>query len=208
MSAFFSPELWPFALAASLLIAVAALEALALLIGASPSHWLDGVLADHPEGPVNAPLGWLHIGKVPILVVLVIFLTTFTVIGYAAQFAARNSTGHFMPLALAAGVAFIAGFFAVRVLGSALSRMIPKDETSAVPDASLVGRIGTIVVGTARSGRPAEARIRDEHGMNQYVMVEPENPSETFESGARVLLVRHLSGRRFQAIHNPKPELL
>jgi hypothetical protein len=41
-----------------------------------------------------------------------------------------------------------------------------------------------------------------------YVMVEPEGPDESLEAGASVLLVRHLSGRRFHAIHNPKPELL
>jgi hypothetical protein len=39
-------------------------------------------------------------------------------------------------------------------------------------------------------------------------MVEPEGPDESLEAGASVLLVRHLSGRRFHAIHNPKPELL
>jgi hypothetical protein len=39
-------------------------------------------------------------------------------------------------------------------------------------------------------------------------MVEPEGPDETLVAGASVLLVRHLSGRHFQAIPNPKPELL
>jgi hypothetical protein len=39
-------------------------------------------------------------------------------------------------------------------------------------------------------------------------MVEPEEPDQIFASGASILLVRHLSGRRFQAINNPKPELL
>jgi hypothetical protein len=38
--------------------------------------------------------------------------------------------------------------------------------------------------------------------------VEPEGPDEKFESGTSVLLVRHLKGRHFHAIHNPKPGLL
>ena len=62
MSAFFSPELWPFALAIGLLLIVAVLEASALLVGASLSHWLDGAVA-HPgelDGPTSAALGWLH----------------------------------------------------------------------------------------------------------------------------------------------------
>jgi hypothetical protein len=210
VSSFFSPELWPFALATSLLLAVAVTEALALLVGMSLSHWFDGAVAEpgHPDGVASAALGWLHVGKVPILVILVLFLTTFAVTGFGAQLLAKGTVGHFMPLVVAVALALVAGIFAVRVLGGALGRMIPKDETTAVPDASLVGRVGTIVVGVARAGRPAEARIHDEHGTVHYVMVEPDRPDETFERGASVLLVRHLSGRRFHAIHNPKPELL
>jgi YqiJ-like protein len=215
VSAFFASELWPFTLAVILLVALAATEGIALLLGASPSHWVDGALADMgdadiggPEGPASAALGWLHFGKVPVLVILVIFLTAFAVAGYAVQLVAQSAAGHFAPLVIAVAVAFVVGLLAVRALGTAIGRLVPRDESSAVPDASLVGRVGTIVIGTARAGRPAEARIHDEHGATQYVMVEPEDADETFAAGARVLLVRHLSGRRFHAIHNPKPDLL
>ena len=177
------------------------------------SDLLDGAIGDvghpgAPDGLASAALGWLHVGKVPVLAILVIFLTGFAVIGCGAQFAAKGVAGHFMPLPAAVAIAGFAGIAAVRILGGGLGRVMPRDETSAVPDASLVGRVGTIVIGTAKAGVPAEARIRDEHGGTHYVMVEPEAPDETFESGARVLLVRHLSGRRFHAIQNPKPEIL
>lgn len=208
MSAFLAPELWPFALATGLMVAVAATEALALLTGWSTSHWHEGSVADQPDGFAGEVLGWLHIGKVPILVILVIFLTAFAVAGFAAQLVTKFAIGYFMPLPAAVGVAFVAGVCGVRFFGAGLGKIIPKDETTAVPDASLVGRIGTIVIGTARAGRPAEARVRDEHGATHYVMVEPEEPDQTFVSAESVLLVRHLSGRRFHAIHNPKPELL
>jgi hypothetical protein len=208
VSAFLAPELWPYALATGLLVAVAVTEALALLIGMSTLHWHDGAVTEQPDGFAGEVLGWLHIGRVPILVILVIFLTTFAVVGFAAQFVAKFAIGYFMPLPVASGVALVAGVCGVRFFGAALGKIIPKDETTAVPDASLVGRIGTIVIGTARVGRPAEARLRDEHGGTHYVMVEPEEPDQTFASGESVLLVRHLSGRRFHAIHNPKPELL
>jgi hypothetical protein len=213
VSSLLSPELWPFALATGLLLAVAAMEALALILGASIFHWLDGAGA-HPgdiaeaDGPVSAALGWLHIGKVPLLAILVIFLTSFAVTGFVAQFAIKSASGHFLAPLIASAIAFIVGVLAVRILGAGLGRMVPKDETSAVADASLVGRVGTIVIGVARAGRPAEARIHDEHGTPHYIMVEPEGASDTFESGSSVLLVRHLNGRRFQAIHNPKPGLL
>jgi len=208
VSAFFAPELWPFSLATMLIVALAATEALGLLIGASALHWHGDAFADHPDNLVADTLGWLHVGKVPILVLVVVFLTVFAVAGFVAQFVARSTLDHFVPVPAATAVAFVAGILGVRTLGAALAKVIPKDETTAVADASLVGRVGTIVIGTARAGRPAEARVRDEFGATHYVMVEPEEREETFASGASVLLVRHLAGRRFHAIHNPKPELL
>jgi hypothetical protein len=210
VSAFLSPELWPFALAAGLLVALAVVEALALLIGLSTTHLFHGdvVDTDAPDGPVTAALGWPHIGKVPLLAILIIFLTTFAVSGFVCQLVAKALIGYFLPTLVAAGIAFVAGLLGVRILGAALGKMIPKDETTAVSDASLVGRVGTIVIGTARAGRPAETRVHDEHGTPHYIMVEPEGPDEAFEAGTSVLLVRHLSARRFHAIHNPKPELL
>jgi hypothetical protein len=210
VSSLFSSALWPFALATVVLLGVAAAEALALLIGASAAHWLDGVVtdADHPDGFAGEALGWLHIGKVPLLAILVIFLTTFAVTGFSFQLAAMSMVGHYLPTLLAVGLALVCAVVAVRMLGAALGKVIPRDETTAVPDASLVGRVGTVVIGAARAGRPAQARIHDEHGTVHYVMVEPEGPDESLEAGASVLLVRHLSGRRFHAIHNPKPELL
>jgi len=211
VSAFFASELWPFTLAAGLMIALAVIEGLALLIGMSTAHFgIDSGDADAhaPEGFVGDALGWLHVGKVPLLVLLVIFLTTFAVTGFLIQFMARATIGHFLPMLAAVALALVAAVFGMRLFGGALAQVIPKDETTAVADQSLVGRVGTIVIGTARAGRPAEARIRDEHGATHYVMVEPEEADQTFAAGASVLLVRHLSGRRFQAIHNPKPELL
>ena len=190
------------------MVAVAITEAVALLIGASLSQWGDGVHIDHPEGFAGGALGWLHFGQVPILVIMVIFLMTFALAGFMSQFAVRAVIGVYMPLPVAVVLAFVAAVFGVRILGGVLAKLIPRDETNAVSDASLVGRIGTIVIGTASAGMPAEARVRDEHGASHYVMVEPEEPNQTFAAGASILLVRHMSGRRFQAIHNPKPELL
>jgi Inner membrane protein YqiJ, OB-fold/Inner membrane protein YqiJ, N-terminal len=208
VSGFFAPEFWLFSLAVALLIGVAVAEGMSLLIGASPLHWLGGDVADTPDGVPGGALGWLHFGRLPLLVILVIFLTTFALSGFAIQFAARGVTGLFLPLLAAAPLAGVAAVFAVRVFGGALARIMPKDETTAVPDASLVGRVGSVVIGAARAGRPAQARVRDQHGTSHYVMVEPEGPDQVLEAGASILLVRHLNGRRFHAIPNPKPELL
>lgn len=208
MGDFLASELWPFVLATGLMIALAAAEAAALLIGFTAMPWHDGAMADPPDGFFGDALGWLHFGKVPLLVILIMFLTTFAVAGFITQFVARGVIGAFVPWPPAAALALVAAVFGVRFGGGAIGRIIPRDETSAVSDASLVGRVGTIVIGTARAGKPAQARVRDERGASHYVMVEPEEADQVFDAGTSVLLVRHVSGRRFQAIHNPKPELL
>ena len=94
VSGIFAPELWPFSLAIVVLIGVAAAEALALVIGASFLHW-HADFSEHPDGVPDGALGWLHFGKVPLLVILVIFLTAFALAGFLAQFAARAATGSF-----------------------------------------------------------------------------------------------------------------
>jgi Inner membrane protein YqiJ, N-terminal len=87
------------------MIAVAVAEAVALMIGASMLHWHDGAAADPPDGFVGDALGWLHFGKVPMLVILVIFLTTFALAGFVAQFVARGMIGAFLPVPAAAAIA-------------------------------------------------------------------------------------------------------
>ena len=163
---------------------------------------------DHPDGVPDGALGWLHFGKVPILVILVIFLTTFALAGFIAQFAARAAIGvlHAAPAAVA--LAFVVG----GVRGSRPRRCAEPGHPARRnhrgvrceprrPDRHRRDR--------DRARRQAcEARVRDQHGTSHYVMVEPEGPDQALESGASILLVRHLSGRRFHAIPNPKPELL
>jgi len=208
VSGIFASELWPFSLAVGLLIGVAVAEAVSLLVGASVLNWGGGDAADHPDSIPDGALGWMHFGKLPILVIIVLFLAGFALAGFVAQFTTRAVIGFPLPLPAAVALAVVVAVFGVRVLGGALSRIIPRDETTAVSDASLVGRVGSVVIGTASAGKPAQARVRDQHGTQHYVMVEPEGPGEVLQSGASVLLVRHISGRRFHAIPNPKPELL
>ena len=86
--------------------------------------------------------------------------------------------------------------------------MIPQDQTFAVSFDSLVGRVATIVTGTARTGYPAQARVANEHGQNIYVMVEPETEGVTFGVGEQILLKKQISGSRFAGVVNPWPDLM
>ncbi|MGH8609539.1 MAG: YqiJ family protein [Gammaproteobacteria bacterium] len=161
--------------------------------------------ASHPGG--DGLLGWLHLGKVPFMILVIVFLTAFGLTGFATQMAARAWLQHFLPLPLVSVSAFVVALPAVRLVGGALGKVLPQDETFAVSLEDLVGRIATVVTGTASLGIPAQARVRDVHGRSHYVLVEPDSDTE-FTPGTEVLLVRRLSGTRFQSIPNPKPGLL
>ena len=208
MTVFLAPESWPFLVATIVLLALTLLEGLSLLAGFSASHWFDSLLPEAPGGGFDSVLGWLHVGKVPVLVLLVLFLAGFAIAGFALNMVAQALTGGGLPALVTAPAAFVAALPVVRGGGAALARVIPKDETFAVSLDSLVGRVAAVVSGTARPGFPAQAKVTTEHGQTLYVMVEPDSAEQTFTSRDSVLLVRRVSGTRFHAIPNPRPDLL
>lgn len=161
----------------------------------------------HGPGAFAQILGWFHIGRVPLLVVLVLFLMSFGVIGLAIQSTVGELTGHLLPAALASVPAFLGAVPVVRVVGGLIARLIPKEETSAVSQRTFIGRVAVVVLGTARAGEPAQARLRDEYGRSHYVMVEPDVAGEEFATGEEVLLVKS-AGARFRGIRPPSEALV
>lgn len=200
------PETWPFAAALAVLVGLAVIEGLGLLIAHSPSSMIDSLMPDM-VGAADGPLGWLHLGKVPALVLLILFLAGFAITGYLIQGISYKVAGVMWPAWAVAIPAVFAGFATVKALGALLARIMPKDETSAVSELSLIGRAGVIVRGHAKMGAAAEAKVRDMHGRPHYVMVEPDFEDQVFAEGSEVLLVKKV-GVSFRCIRNPHPELL
>lgn len=214
MSLLFSPEASPFVVAAGAVLVIGLIEGIAVMVGVSLSQWLDHAFPDF-DIDVDAPdtifeklLGWLYIGKAPALALLVAFLSLFAVVGLTLQLVMGSVTGHYLPAWLAAVIAVIPTLPALRVTGRLLTKLVPGDESSAVTDDSLVGRIATVVIGAAKMGKPTQARVSDQHGTTHYVMVEPDDESIELKQGDSVLLVKQINGRRFYAIPNPKPDIL
>jgi len=218
MNLLFTPETWPFAVASLLILSIAVIEGVALLIGTTATGWLDSLLhhspdallhhsPDAPESP-DSWLGWLLLGKVPLLVLVVLFLALFALIGFALDLAAAGVFGTMIPPLIAAPVAAVAALPLMRVCAGGIAHLIPSDQTYAVSLDTLVGRVAVIVSGTARLGYPAQGKVTSEHGQVLYVMVEPDTADVSFVQNDAVLLVKQLSGTRFQAIRNPRPDLL
>lgn len=210
----------PFTIALTVMLGIACLEGVTILMGFALSGILDALLPDldfdfevdlyselESPSPFFRILGWLRIGKVPMLMLLIVFLTGFGLIGLALQLLIDSSLGFLVPSWLISIPALLLALPVVRVFGGALNRFMPNDETEAVSVDSLVGRVATITLGTATWKSPAEARVQDIHGLTHYVMVEPDVEGENFIAPSAVLLVRN-AGAVFKVIANPNAALV
>jgi len=196
------------------MLAIGVIELIALLVGFSPSASIDAALPDidipdldvpeiagpdihappaelsHVEaGPLSLILGWFSVGRVPILVLLVIGLTSFAVAGYVVQWTALGALGTALNAGLASIPAAIAAAYSTRWLGRFLGRIFPKDHTEAASRRDLVGSYATIIRGTAKKGQPAEAKTTDLRGRTHYILLEPSEAAETYTAGDRVFIV-------------------
>ncbi len=196
---------YAFTVALGLMLVIAVMEGVASFVGAGLSDFLDSLLpdleidvdldvgaADASPSAFTRFLGWLRVGRVPMLILLIIFLTAFGLIGLSLQSAVHGVSGGYLPGWIAVVPAMFLALPVVRVLGAAMAYILPNDETDAVSEASFIGRIAVITLGAASLGSPAEAKLTDEHGHTHYVMVEPDMESAEFPQGTAVLLTeRH-----------------
>jgi hypothetical protein len=206
MLAFFtSGDNVPFLAALVLMLLIGVVEAIGLgggaLLGDGVDHAdVDGDL-DHPS-----LLSWLNVGKLPLLMLIVVFLFSFGMTGLILQQLIAGIFGKPGPWWLAAPLAVAVALPFTRLFGRVVAKILPGDETTAVSRESLVGRWAVIVTGKAEVGSAAQARVRDAHGQTHYVMIEPDDASEVFEQGSEVIIVRH-AGARFFAIQNTSASL-
>jgi hypothetical protein len=185
------------------MLAIGVLEVVSLLIGFSPSGSIEDALPDVPDpdvldapdasgadiGPFSQVLGWLSVGRLPLLMLLVIFLTSFGLSGWIVQWLAERVIGVPVNAWLAAVPALIAAAYATRHLGRWLGRIFPRDHTEAASQKEFVGSYATIIRGEARRGQPAEAKTTDLRGRSHYILLEPDDPELTYGAGDRVFIV-------------------
>ena len=207
-----------FSAALMLMLMIAMLEVVAILVGQSISGSLESLVPDDLFSPhteiglsdtdtsLSRLLGWLRIGEVPLLMLLVLFLFTFGILGLVLQTLSHSLLGFYLPLWIAGIAALILSIPCVRFLGGILHRLLPGDETSAVSADDLIGRLAAITLGTARSGFPAEAKVKDQHGYTHYLRVEPDDPKTVLPAGSIVLLLSR-DGGLYKVMENPNPHL-
>lgn len=219
-----APALAPFSIAIGVMLLIALTEAMGMLIGVSAAGLLDqlapeidvdadaDVSVDGPDGAeagaLSAVLGWMCVGKVPLLVLLVALLTMFGLTGFILQAGTNAVAGAHLPLVLAVPAALLVALPPTRWLALGLAKAMPKEETEAVSSRTFIGKVAVITRGVASDGVPAEAKLRDAHGQMHYVLVEPDTTDAQFPSGTEVLLISQSSAIRFRAIENANAHMV
>ncbi len=205
MSALTASGVYPFTIAALILVGLVVFEIVAVVVGLSFSSLLghgishgDGHL-DH--GPLDAWMSWLNKGGVPLLVLIMIALASFAIAGFAIQGVAQAVIAP-LPTLVAGLCAVAAALPITRTLSRWTARILPADETTAISQADLIGLVGTVALGPLDQGKPGRVRVKDQHG-NIHVLRANAAPGHVIPQGAAVLLVDGAGGL-FQAIPAPK----
>lgn len=195
----------PFGISFILVIALGLIEAVSMFAGLSLLNMLDDLIpidldydADVADGGATGLLGWLCLDRLPLLIWIVLVLTSFSIAGYSVNFIYASFSSLLLVQLVSVPLALILTLFSCRYLGAWLGRILPKNESSAVSIDELSGLLGTITVGRATKGNPAEAMVKDKYNQKHYVRVEPEFEEDEFQTGTQVVLLVRL-GRVWSA---------
>lgn len=209
LSAMLWPDCIPFTVALGVMLAIAVMEGAGAIIGWSASAALGNLIdvdvpdaditGDTPGGALSRTLGWLRIGRVPVLIGLIVTLTTFGIAGIAVQGVAATVFGEPLNAWIAAPAVALFILPAVRSINGWLGAIMPRDESEAVSRSSFMGRTGVVTLGPVTHTQAGQCRIRDEHGQSHYVMIEADVDGDSFAKGTSVLLVRE-TGSRWRVI--------
>lgn len=188
-------SLFPFAAAFVLLFVIALMQVIGLgdLFGDADA---DGEFdmdmdADGHAGALDGLSSMVGLGKMPFLMWFSLLLFLFSSTGFVGQYVIENLTGSMLPALFAAPLALIPALPLTGMASNAFARILPQDETTALPRTALLGKRGRIDIGTARRGSPARAIVKDIYGQSHNVMVEPHEDGAAYTSGDEVLLVRN-----------------
>jgi hypothetical protein len=195
------PSNYAFSISLSLMFMLGILELMLLIAGGGSQGLLDQFLPDDlSTSPQHADTGmdgspnlfiqlldWLYIGRVPLLIWLIIFLTIYGLTGLIAQTVFYQFTSHYFSAWIIAPACLFICMPLVRYSSMLIAKILPKDETTAIFSEELIGRTAVIILGEAKQHSPAQARVKDQFGQVHYILVEPEN-DEIFSQGQSVIL--------------------
>ncbi len=162
------------------------------MAGSGSSELGSSELGSSELGSVVSALG---LGAVPFVLWLAILCGTIAAQGFFLQILLVNATGWMLPAVPAVVVTLPGAVWLTRRLSLFLGRMIPQSESYVISARSFNRRRGTVVVGTARAGSPAEVRFSDSFGTLHYILCEPLDRADAIAAGTPVVILRNREGK-------------
>lgn len=200
-----------FSISLCLMFLLGIVECLLLIVGSSSQGFLDQFVPEqlleshHPDWDINTEHGafvqfldWLYLGRIPVLVWLIIFLTVYALFGFIVQSIFFHFTQSYFSIWIIAPASLFLCMPIVRICSAVIAKILPKDETTAIYSDELIGRSATIILGEARLNYPAQAKVKDQFGQVHYILVEPETDL-VFQQGQTVILTQR-TRNGFQAV--------
>lgn len=177
-----------FTVAIMLVAAIAMIEIVMLLIGFSVGDMLEAAIPDL-DGFAEGPLSYLGFGKLPVGILLILYLTAFSLLGFTLQGAISTVGLPLLPGWAAGGLSFILATPVVSIVAPIFGKAIPQDETYVASRDDLIGSIGKIGTGTASADLPAQCKVPDGYGGHLYVNAVPLKGEDPINSGTEVIIV-------------------
>lgn len=213
ISAFFrAPENLPFLIALGIMLGFTIIAVVASWIGSLGDSGAEVDVDADVDTDLDVDFGesvmdFLGISAMPLSIYAFLSSSVFFFAGFLLQTSVYQSTQRFLSGWIAVLIALLVTVFAMKGISTLFRRAKVQIDTSAISADSLVGRMATIVSGTAKAGLAAEAKLTDEHGQTHYVLVEPAQAGEEFVAGTPVLLMER-RGPRFLAVSGAIDDLL
>ena len=190
-----APGNTPFAISGAVLLLLLAIEVIGLLaVGMGVSSVGDLLNAEGDAdgldlgGLAGDALGYLHWGKVPILIILALLTGTFSIAGYGLQGLISAWFGSALPGWLAAIPAGGAAVFSTHFLAAPIARLMPSGSGDAPTEKGMLGLVGDVVLGPIAFDRAGEVRVRDVGGREHFIAVKADAPGVEIPKGAEIVV--------------------
>ena len=186
----------PFAISGVFLLLLLLLEIIGVLFaGIGLSHFGEMIHGDHDADAgslAGDALGYLHWGKVPLIVILSALTGVFALTGFGVQSIASWLGGALLPAWMASIPAVAGAVYGTHKIVIPLSKLMPSEEGGAMRESDFIGLIGTVTLGPCRSDSPGEALVKDLNGREHYIRVKPERAGEVLPMRGEIVIVARL----------------
>lgn len=186
----FQPDNMIFVSAIIFVIVFGLIELVLLLVGTTISEVLnlDINIPDSPHDHFLEIWSFLNKGSLLVMIWVLLLLTTFGLVGLTLQNISVSITGSVSNGWLMAIPTLVISLLLMRLISPLASKVMIKDETTAMRVELFIGEIATIVIGTTKKGRQTEARYTDLFGQTHYFQVEAIDDNE-ISKGEKALIV-------------------